>query len=95
MYFFQPFPELNTFLFRREFPMLTSYSCKNSTFFQAFIHKSYMVYVLIAGEWRISNNLSVMPYTVFRKIFIKQYYVIKCMKELPVFWHQFITFNCY
>lgn len=85
MNFFQPFPEVNTFLFRREFPMLTGNSCKNSTFFQAFIHKSYMVNILITGKRRISNNFSVMSYTVFRKIFIKQYYVIKCMKKLPCF----------
>lgn len=95
MNFFQPFPKLNTFLFRRNFPMPTGNSCKSSSFFQVFIHKSYVINILITRKWRIGNNLSVMPYTVFRKIFIKQYYVAKGVKKFSVFRHQLITFNYY
>lgn len=54
-----------------------------------------MLYILITGKRRICNNLSVMPYTVFRKVFIKQYYVVKGVKKFSVFRHQLITFHCY
>lgn len=95
MYFFQPVAEINTFLFRSEFPVLAGYCCKRAAFFQSIIHKPDMLYILITGKRRICNNLSVMPYTVFRKVFIKQYYVVKGVKKFSVFRHQLITFHCY
>lgn len=85
MYFFQPVAEINTFLFRSEFPVLAGYCCKRAAFFQSIIHKPDMLYILITGKRRICNNLSVMPYTVFRKVFIKQYYVVKGVKKFSVF----------
>jgi len=52
-----------------------------------------MLYVLITGKRRICNNLSITAYTIFRKIFIKQYHVIQCVEEFSVFRHQFIAFH--
>ena len=95
MYFFQPVAEINTFLFRSEFPVLTGYCCKRAAFFQSIIHKPDMLYILITGKRRICNNLSVTTYTVFGKVFIKQYYVAKGVKKFSVFRHQLITFNYY
>lgn len=54
-----------------------------------------MLYILITGKRRICNYLSITTYTVFGKVFIKQYYVVKSVKIFSVFRHQFITFNCY
>lgn len=95
MYFFQPVAEINTFLFRSEFPVLASYCCKRAAFFQSIIHKPDMLYILITGKRRICNNLSVMLYTVFRKVFIKEYHIFQRMQKLSVFRHQFIAFHCY
>ena len=36
-----------------------------------------------------------MPYTVFRKVFIKEYHIFQRMQKLSVFRHQFIAFHCY
>ena len=52
-----------------------------------------MLYILITGKRRICNNLSVTTYTVFGKVFIKQYYVVKGVKKFSVFRHQLITLN--
>lgn len=54
-----------------------------------------MLYILITGKRRICNYLSITTYTVFGKVFIKQYYVAKGMKKFSVFRHQLITFNHY
>lgn len=75
--------------------MLAGYCRKRAAFFQSIIHKPDMLYILIAGKRRICNNLSVTTYTVFGKVFIKQYYVAKGMKKFSVFRHQFIAFHCY
>lgn len=93
MYFFQLVAEINTSLFRSEFPVLAGYCCKCAAFFQPIIHKPDMLYILITGKRRICNNLSVTTYTVFGKVFIKQYYVVKGVKKFSVFRHQLITLN--
>lgn len=54
-----------------------------------------MLYILITGKRRICNYLSITTYTVFGKVFIKQYYVAKGMKKFSVFRHQLIAFHCY